>query len=71
MRYFSFFLAFLAFGLSLDMVSATTSTSLCTMEYAPVCGMVDVECIKAPCEPVRTDFSNACMANAAGAKNIT
>ena len=71
MRYLYLFLAFLAFGFSLQMVSATTVSTACTMEYAPVCGMVDVQCIMAPCYPVRTDFSNLCMAQAAGARDIT
>jgi hypothetical protein len=40
------------------------------MEYAPVCGEVEVQCIQAPCEPVKQTFGNTCMANAAKAKNI-
>lgn len=43
----------------------------CTMEYAPVCGSVQVQCITIPCDPVRQTFSNTCMANAEGATNIT
>jgi len=39
-------------------------TSLCTQEYAPVCASVQVECIKAPCNPVEQTFSNLCMMNA-------
>ncbi len=34
----------------------------CTMEYAPVCGMVEVQCIKAPCNPVPQTFGNGCSA---------
>lgn len=34
----------------------------CTMEYAPVCGLVAVQCIKAPCPPVPQTFGNACGA---------
>lgn len=40
------------------------------MEYAPVCGSVQVQCIKAPCEPVKQTFSNSCMAKASGATDI-
>lgn len=41
----------------------TTDMKLCTMQYAPVCGEVQVQCIKAPCYPVYQTFWNACMAN--------
>lgn len=44
---------------------------MCTMEYAPVCGEVEVQCIQAPCPPIKQTFGNSCMAGAAGAKNIT
>lgn len=43
---------------------------LCTQEYKPVCGMQEVQCIKAPCNPVPVTYSNLCMAQQAGAKNI-
>jgi hypothetical protein len=66
---FLFALIVLLAGIST--VSAATDTVACTMEYAPVCGMVQVQCITAPCNPVRTDFSNLCTANAAGATEIT
>lgn len=47
------------------------TTSVCTMEYAPVCGSVEVQCITTPCNSVRETFSNTCMANAKKATNIT
>ena len=34
--------------------------SICTLEYAPVCASVQVECIKAPCPPIPHTFGNAC-----------
>lgn len=34
----------------------------CTMEYAPVCASVAVQCIKAPCPPVPQTFGNGCSA---------
>lgn len=34
----------------------------CTMDYNPVCGKVNVQCIKAPCDPVQETFSNKCVA---------
>jgi len=43
----------------------------CTREYMPVCGEVDVQCIKAPCDPVKTTFPNKCEAENGKAKNIT
>lgn len=44
---------------------------MCTMEYAPVCWEVEVQCIQAPCDPIKQTFGNACMAGAAWAKNVT
>ena len=38
--------------------------TVCTMEYAPVCASVQVQCIKAPCPPVEQTFGNKCMMNA-------
>lgn len=38
----------------------------CTMEYAPVCGLVAVQCITTPCNPVPETFSNGCSACAQG-----
>lgn len=36
----------------------------CTMDYTPVCWKVQVQCIKAPCDPVYETFWNKCMLNA-------
>jgi Domain of unknown function (DUF4377) len=52
-------------------VSASTDTVACTADYAPVCGSVQVQCITAPCPPVRQTFSNSCMANVSHATSIT
>ena len=35
--------------------------TVCTMEYAPVCASVAVQCVKAPCPPVEQTFSNTCV----------
>lgn len=43
----------------------------CTREFQPVCGEVQVQCIKAPCPPIKTTFSNRCEAENAGVKNAT
>ncbi len=57
--------------LSISPVGATTNQIACTMEYMPVCGSVQVQCITAPCNPIRETFSNNCMARASNATNIT
>ncbi len=72
MRYIYLLLAITLFWFSLQMVTAASPwPMMCTMEYAPVCWSVQVQCIKAPCYPVRETFGNACTAAAAGATNIT
>ncbi len=38
--------------------------AICTMEYAPVCAEVQVQCIKAPCPPIQQTFGNKCQMNA-------
>lgn len=38
------------------------SADFCTTEYAPVCGLVQVQCITTPCDPVPETFSNSCAA---------
>jgi len=35
---------------------------ICTMEYAPVCAEVQVNCINEPCLPVQKTFWNSCTA---------
>jgi hypothetical protein len=35
---------------------------MCTKEYMPVCAKVQVQCIKAPCNPILQTYSNSCMA---------
>lgn len=39
-------------------------STACTMEYAPVCASVAVQCIKAPCPAIEQTFGNECMMNA-------
>ena len=51
--------------------SQSYAADACTMEYAPVCGSVQVQCIMAPCNPVKQTFSNSCMARSAHATDIT
>jgi len=35
---------------------------ICTKEYMPVCGQVQVQCITTPCEPIKQTFGNKCDA---------
>ncbi len=39
-----------------------SENKICTMEYAPVCAEVQVQCIKAPCYPITQTFWNTCSA---------
>lgn len=57
--------------LSISPVGAQSNQIACTMEYAPVCALVQVQCIMAPCNPIRQTFSNSCMAWASNAINVT
>ena len=34
----------------------------CTAQYDPVCAEIDVQCVKAPCPPIKKTFSNSCEA---------
>ncbi|HEX2792610.1 MAG TPA: hypothetical protein VHO23_02750 [Candidatus Paceibacterota bacterium] len=38
----------------------------CTMQYAPVCGAQQVQCVAAPCYPVYHTYGNACVLGAEG-----
>lgn len=42
----------------------------CTMQYAPVCGAREVQCVRAPCYPVYETFGNRCTLNAEHAQYI-
>lgn len=57
--------------LNISPVGAQNNQIACTMEYAPVCGSVQVQCITAPCNPIKQTFSNSCMARASNATNLT
>lgn len=35
---------------------------VCAEIYTPVCATVEIQCIKAPCDPIKQTFSNACEA---------
>ena len=42
--------------------SVVEEPRICTMEYAPVCAEVTLQCIKAPCYSAQETFSNTCSA---------
>ncbi len=58
-------------ALGLAQTYAAESPTMCTAQYEPVCGFVQVQCIRAPCPTVRIDFGNSCMAALAGATDVT
>ncbi len=45
---------------------ASAESLFCPQIYDPVCASVQVQCIKAPCEPILKTFSNRCMAQISG-----
>ncbi|MBI5414212.1 hypothetical protein HZA38_01725 [Candidatus Peregrinibacteria bacterium] len=49
---------------------ANSDEKFCAEIYAPVCGKIEVQCIKAPCDPVEQTFSNRCFAEQAKAFDI-
>lgn len=42
----------------------------CDRYYQPVCGTIDVQCVKAPCPPVQQTFINDCIAKEHNARDI-
>ncbi len=43
---------------------------VCTTEVAPVCGELQIQCIKAPCLPIKQTFANRCEAQKLNVLNI-
>lgn len=52
------------FALFVWFTFAKTKNTICTMEYAPVCASVQVQCIQAPCPAIEQTFWNKCQMNA-------
>lgn len=48
-----------------------SSDTICTTEYRPVCGTIQIQCITTPCDPIQETFSNECVARSRKAYNIT
>ena len=45
----------------------TIEPIVCTKEYMPVCGEIQIQCITTPCDPIQETYGNSCMMKAAGA----
>jgi heat shock protein HslJ len=66
----SIFLGFLSLSI-IPTDAATDNQIMCPMNYSPVCGTIQVQCITAPCDPVRETFGNSCVAASRHATYIT
>lgn len=42
--------------MTITTMSVIDEPRICTMEYAPVCAEVQVQCFKAPCPPITQTF---------------
>lgn len=42
--------------------AAQKNAEMCTTQYEPVCGLVEVQCVTTPCDPIAETFGNACSA---------
>lgn len=63
----------LALGIAFFAVPSFASAEhiqACTMQYSPVCGAREVQCVRAPCYPVYETFGNRCSLNAEHAQYI-
>jgi|GEM_PF-2282930 len=43
--------------------SPSPETEFCTAQYDPVCAQKQVQCVQAPCPPLKRTFGNACEAS--------
>ncbi len=49
---------------SVGLANPGNELTICTMEYAPVCASIAIQCITTPCNPVEQTFGNKCQMNA-------
>ena len=56
--------------LSVDAEANAKVGVACTMQYDPVCGAKEVQCVKAPCYPVYQTYGNSCVLGAEGATYV-
>ena len=45
-----------------DCSDESRNVDSCANIYSPVCGLVHIQCIQAPCNPVLETFPNSCVA---------
>jgi hypothetical protein len=50
--------------LTMPILASARTPAICTMQYEPVCGEKQVQCIKAPCYPVYHTYGNSCTMSA-------
>ena len=55
-------LSFSACSSTKDKTPINNGMKPCTKEYMPVCAEVQVECIAAPCKPIKKTFPNMSLA---------
>ncbi|MEK7511059.1 MAG: hypothetical protein AAB582_02400 [Patescibacteria group bacterium] len=61
------------FGLALAVHARTPAEdgpTMCTMQYQPVCGAKQVQCVSAPCYPQYHTYGNSCMMGVDGGSFI-
>lgn len=66
MRAIRILLALSAVFIATSPVAFARTEAFCTMQYQPVCGARQVQCIKAPCYPVYETYGNSCVLGAEG-----
>ena len=49
-------------GQIMTCLTDSRNVEACAQVFDPVCATVDIQCVKAPCDPVRQTFSSACEA---------
>lgn len=50
----------------IECTESEKSADACIEIYAPVCGLVEVQCVTTPCPPIPQTFSNSCHACSQG-----
>lgn len=51
-------------------IGRASEPAACTLEYAPVCGKLEIQCITTPCNPILQTYSNRCFLAAEGASFV-
>ncbi len=64
-------MASISFVLDVVVKGVKNTPEVCADVYQPVCGTIEVQCIRAPCPPLKETFPNRCVAEARKATAIT